>query len=335
VLVTYILRRSLFLLAVIWTASTLIFFIPKLTPGRNPIREKLMQEASRGGFLQQGMEEMIKAYESKFGLDRPLWDQYINYISDMARFNLGYSISNYPKTVIQLIGEALPWTIGLLVTTTLISFALGTLLGALIAWPRSPRWFRALVPPLMTLSAVPYYILGLLLIYIFAFRLKIFPLGGGYSTGTVPALTPAFMLDILKHSILPALSIVLSAVGFWALGMRGMMITVQGEDFMTFAEAKGLPQRRVFLNYAVRNALLPQTTSLALSLGHVASGSTLVEVVFGYPGIGTLLARSIAGFDYFTIYGIVFLVIVGIAIATLLLDLLYPLLDPRISYGGS
>jgi len=328
---TYLIRRLGLLVLVIWTAATLNFFVPKLSP-RNPVRERLMEQAQTGGYLEKGLDEMVKAYEAKFGLDQPLWKQYLRYMWDMAHLDLGYSIAFFPKKVLELIGEAMPWTIGLLSVATLIAFTLGSLLGALIAWPRAPRFLQFLVAPFMTLSAIPYYLLGLLLIYFLAFRLHIFPLGGGYAIGTVPGLELSFIADVLHHAALPALSIVLSAVGFWALGMRGMMVTVEGEDYMILAEAKGLKGSRIFLRYAVRNALLPQVTSLALSLGRVVSGSVLVEMVFGYPGIGTLLARSIRYFDYFTIYGIVFIVILAIGLAMLIMDFIYPLLDPRIAY---
>jgi peptide/nickel transport system permease protein len=194
---------------------------------------------------------------------------------------------------------------------------------------------HGLAPPLLTLSAIPYYLLGLTLIYLFAFTWQVFPLGGGYEIGTTPGWNLDFIRDAVRHSILPALSIVLASMGFWALAMRAMMVTVQGEDFMTLAEAKGLTSRRIFLRYAVRNAILPQTTALALALGHVASGVVLVEVVFGYPGVGSLLYQSIRTFDYTVIYGLTFLVIVSIGVATLILDLLLPALDPRITYRRS
>jgi peptide/nickel transport system permease protein len=184
----------------------------------------------------------------------------------------------------------------------------------------------------LTLSAVPYYLLGLVLVYFFAFKFKVLPLSGGYQVGTEPGYNLSFILDAIKHSLLPGLSIVLAQIGFWAIAMRGMMVMTEGEDFMTYAEAKGLPPRTVFFRYGIRNAILPQATALALSLGGIVSQSVLVEVVFGYPGIGTLLYQAISGFDYFLIYGIVFLVIVSIGLATLVLDLIYPLLDPRITY---
>ena len=329
---SYLIKRVIMLFLIIWAAATLNFFLPKLAPGRNSIREEMVQEATRGGYMQQGMEEMIKAYEAKFGLDKPLWQQYLNYVSDMLRFNLGYSISNYPKTVLQLIWEALPWTLGLVTVSIVISFSVGTVLGALIAWPRAPALLRYTVPFLLTLSAVPFYLLGLLLIYFLAFRLKWFPLGGGYPIGVVPTLTLPFVGQLVRYAALPALSMILAGAGGWALGMRGMMVTIQGEDYITFAEAKGLPDRRIFGRYAMRNALLPQVTGLALSLGHVVAGATLVEIVFGYPGIGTLLQRSVASVDYFTIYGIVFFLIVSLGVILLIMDMIYPLIDPRITY---
>jgi peptide/nickel transport system permease protein len=327
---SFVLRRIGLLLLIIWSAATLNFFIPKITP-RDPLREKLLMEASRSGYIPPGFDEMVKAYEVKFGLDQPLWKQYLRYLGDMSRLDLGYSISNFPKTVGSLIGEALPWTVGLLVMTTALSFILGTLLGALIAWPRSPAWLNIIFPPLLTLSAVPFYLLGLILIYFVAFRWKLLPLGGGYSIGTVPSLSVSYILDILKHAILPALAIILANTGGWAIGMRGMMVTVQGEDYMTFAEAKGLRSWRLFYKYAVRNALLPQVTGLALSFSYIVSGAVLVELVFGYPGIGSLLARAIQQLDYFTIYGVVFILIVAIGIAMFVMDMIYPLLDPRIT----
>ena len=329
---SYLLKRVVLLFLIIWAAATLNFFLPKLAPGRNPIREKLAQEATRGGLMQQGMEEMIKAYESKFGLDKPLWEQYLLYMGDTMRFDLGYSISNYPKTVMQLIWEALPWTLGLVTVAIVISFSFGSVIGALIAWPRAPAILRYTVPLLLTLSAVPFYLLGLVLIYFFAFQLKWFPLGGGYPIGVVPSWSGEFVRQLLHHAALPALSMIVAGAGGWALGMRGMMITVLGEDYINFAEAKGLPDRRIFFNYAMRNAMLQQVTGLALSLGHVVAGATLVEIVFGYPGIGTLLNRSVSSFDYFTTYGIVFFLIVSLGLIMLVMDMVYPLIDPRISY---
>jgi peptide/nickel transport system permease protein len=171
-----------------------------------------------------------------------------------------------------------------------------------------------------------------MLIFLLGVLFPILPLSGGYSIGVIPHLDVSFLLDILKHSLLPALSIVVTSTGFWMLGMRGMMITTQGEDYITFAEAKGLRNRRIFFSYAVRNAMLPQITNFAINLGTVISGLVIVEVIFAYPGMGSLLYSAITGSDYFLIYGIVYMTVLAIALATLVMDFLYPVLDPRISY---
>jgi len=327
----YLARRFGLFLLIVWLAATLNFFLPRLS-GQDPVRVKLLQQAQLGGYVQTGIEAMVKEYEKRFGLDKPLWRQYLTYLQDVARLNFNYSIANYPRTVNEMIAEAVPWTIGLLGTTTLLSFSIGTFLGALLAWPRAPKWMRWLMPPLWALHAIPFFLFGLILIYLLAFQVKWFPMFGGYSPGAFPGLNWEFVGDVLKHAILPAMSIVLVAMGGWALAMRGMMVTTQGEDYVTFAEAKGLKSLTIFLRYCVRNAILPQTTALALALGQILSGAVLVEVIFGYPGIGTVLFLAIRENDHFLIQGIVFTVIVALGLATLLLDTIYPWLDPRITY---
>lgn len=328
--VGYALRRLGVFVVVIWAAATINFAIPRLSPV-NPIREALLQVTQQGA-SQANMDTLVKTFEARFGLDQPLWKQYLTYLFDSVTGQFGYSITFFPTPVLDMIAVALPWTIVLVSVATILTFAFGTLLGAFLVWPHAPRVLRALSPPLLTLSAIPYYLLGLILIYVFAFVLKVFPLGGGFAVGTAPSWSISFVADAGYHAILPALSIVLADLGGWALSMRGMMVTIRGEDYMTLAEAKGLKLRRVFLRYGVRNAILPQITSLALSMGRVVSGAVLVEVVFAYPGVGNLLYQAIRTFDYFVIYGVVFMVIVAIGLATLILDLLLPILDPRISY---
>jgi peptide/nickel transport system permease protein len=330
----YVLKRVGMLFVLIWVAATLNFIGPRLT-GKDPVKTRLLKQAAVGGYVQQGMDEMAKEYERKFGLDKPLLEQYLTYVGDMSRFNFGPSITNYPRSVNEILADALPWTIALLGTTTAIAFVVGSFLGAILAWPRSPRFLQYLLPPLLTLSAIPYYLLGLVLLYILAFRLPLFPSFGGYTPGTLPTMQFAFFVDAASHAALPALSIVLAALGFWALGMRAMMVMLQGEDSMIFAEAKGLKDSTLFMRYAVRNALLPQATALTLALGEILSGAVLVEVVFGYPGIGSVLYNAIKDFDYYLIQGIVFTIVVSIGLATLAVDLAYPLLDPRIRYGKS
>jgi peptide/nickel transport system permease protein len=322
-------RRFGLFLVVIWGAATLNFFLPRLAPG-DPVRERLFALSTQGGLTQTGVEEMVASYNARFGLDQPLWRQYLNYLQDMVRFEFGYSLSLFPAKATDLIFDALPWTVGLLLVTTILSFVLGTLFGALIAWPKSPKWVEYFAAPMLTLAAIPYYLLALILLYVVAFSWKWLPLSGGYTPGTQPSADFDFWVDVLKHSLLPALSIILAALGSWAIGIRGMMISTVGEDYMTFAEARGLRSGTMFLRYGLRNALLPQVTSLALSLGHIVSGALIVEVVFTYPGVGSLLYNAIKGADYFVVYGVVFMVVLALGVATMLVDLAYPLLDPRI-----
>ena len=250
----------------------------------------------------------------------------------MSRFEFNYSIANYPRKVSDMILEGLPWTFTLLTVTTIISFVIGNLLGAFQAWPGAPRWLQFLMPPLLALNAIPFFLLGLMLVYIVGFSMQLLPLYGGYTAGSIPQWSLSFIIDVLRHAILPSVAIILGSLGGWALGMRAMMVTTQGEDYVVFAEAKGLQDRTIFVDYGIRNAMLPQATALALVLGQLVSGAVLVEIVFGYPGIGTLLFQAIRGSDYFLVQGIVFILIISIGLATLILDLVYPLLDPRIVY---
>ncbi len=327
----YIARRFGIFVLIVWIAASINFLLPRLAP-QDPVRAKLVEQTALGGNVQIGLKEMIAEYDHRFGLDRPLWEQYLRYMSGVLRLDFNYSIGNYPSKVIDLIRDAIPWTIALLSVTTLLSWVIGSLLGAFLGWPRSPRFLQFVMPPLLALNAIPFFLFGLVLIYLFAFRLEWFPLLGGYTEGAFPKLDLAFILDVLHHAILPALSIILVSIGGWALGMRAMMVTTQGEDYVTFADAKGLKGSSLFVRYSIRNALLPQTTALALALGQMISGAVLVEVLFHYPGIGTVLYHGIRGSDYFLVQGIVFIVIVSIGLATFLLDLLYPVLDPRITY---
>jgi peptide/nickel transport system permease protein len=328
-----ILRRVALVLAVVWAAGTINFFIPRIAP-KNPIAEKLTQMAGTSGVDPSKIKEMADAFNVKFGLDQPLWVQYLKYLHDIFTFDFGQSITQYPVRVSSLIGAAMPWTLGLMVTTTIIAFVLGTLLGAAAAWRRNNRILQVLSPLMMVFSAIPFYLIGLMLIYIFAARLEWFPLSGGYGIVSIPDWSWDFVLEVLYHSILPALSIIVASIGTWAIGMRGMMVTVEGEDYMTFAEAKGLRPGRLFFRYGVRNAILPQVTALALYFGQLVTGAVLVEIVFSYPGVGSLLLDSIKLYDFPTIYGIVFILTLTVALSMLLVDLIYPLLDPRVRLEG-
>lgn len=328
----YVVRRLGIFALVVVVAVTVNFLIPRLVPG-DPVQEKLMEVAAQGGVVSGDFRAMVAAYQEKFGLDQPLWKQYVRYWGTLLKGDLGYSISFFPSRVGDMIIRALPWTIGLLTVTSLVSVALGSVLGAMLAWPKTPRMVTNLfIPVAMVFSAIPYYLLGLLLLFLLAITFKLLPSGGAHAVGMTLGLNLPSIGSVLRHAILPALSIVLSGVGFWGLGMRGTMISILGEDFITLAEAKGLKGRRIFFWYGMRNALMPQATALAITMGHVVSGAILVEVIFRYPGIGYLLFGAIRGKDYFMIQGILLLVILSLAVALLLVDMLYPLIDPRVRY---
>lgn len=332
--IDYVLKRVAFFVIIVWLAATLNFFIPRLS-SQNPVRERLIEQAVLGGYVHAGMKEMVEEYEHRFGLDQPLYIQYFRYMGDLVQGDFNYSIANFPRSVKEIIAESLPWTIGLLGTTTVLSFILGTLLGAFMGWPRAPAFLQYVLPPLLALHALPFYLFGLVLMYFLAFKTGWFPIFGGYTAGVLPTFSAPFILDVVQHAMLPALSIILVSVGGWALTMRAMIVTVQGEDFITFADAKGLKAGTIFLRYAIRNTMLPQATAFALALGQIVAGGVLVEVVFGYPGIGSVLFAAIRQADWFLIQGTVFTVIVTIGLATLILDLVYPKLDPRITYRSA
>jgi peptide/nickel transport system permease protein len=332
--IDYVLKRIGFFIIIVWLAATLNFFIPRLS-SQNPVRERLIEQAVLGGYVHAGMDEMVQEYERRFGLDQPLIIQYFRYMSDLLRGDFNYSIANFPRTVREMMADALPWTIGLLSITTILSFVLGTLLGAFMGWPRAPAYLNYVLPPLLAIHALPFYLFGLVLMYFLAFKTGWFPIFGAYTAGQLPELSLAFIWDVIVHATLPALSIILVSIGGWALTMRAMVVTIQGEDFITFADAKGLKASTIFMRYAIRNTMLPQATAFALALGQIVAGGVIVEVVFGYPGIGSVLFAAIRQADWFLIQGMVFTVVVTIALATLILDLLYPLLDPRITYRSA
>lgn len=326
----YITERLAMMMLVIVLAVTINFLIPRLMPG-DPIEQQLSQMVSGSGGQAGDLQAMVDAYRAKFGLDQPLYMQYLNYWKGIAQLDLGVSLAHYPATVNETILAGLPWTLGLLGFATIVSFGFGTYLGGVMAWPGGPRFVKAAGIPLLLVSAVPYFLIGLILLFVFSIVLKLFPAGGGYPFNLVPGWDWATLKGIVWHGTLPAVSIILAELGAWAIGMRAMLVSVLGEDYITLAEAKGLPQRRIFLWYGMRNALLPQVTALALTLGHLISGAILVEVIFSYPGIGYQLYQAIQSKDYFVIQGIILLLSISIAVVTFLLDILYPLIDPRIA----
>jgi len=328
----FVLKRLLFVLLVVWSASTITFFIPRISD-INPIRERFAELARLGGFSAGELEKIVESYSKAFGLDKPLMQQYFDYIGGVMTLDFGVSLNKFPKTVLMLIAESLPWTIGLILVTTILSFVIGNLVGALAAWPLSPRWVRGVSTSFILFQGVPPVLLAILLIFFVAFKLNILPIAGAYSIGTVPDFTFEFLLDVLRHQVLPGIALIFGSLGTWVLSMRGMGITIQGEDYVVFAEHKGLSSYTIFKDYYLRNAMLPQVTALALALGNVITSAIVVETIFGLPGLGFVLITAIRSNDFLVIYGIVLFITIAVAVLMALVELLYPLLDPRVRQG--
>ena len=326
----YILRRFGIFLLTIWLAATLIFIIPRLAPG-DPVAAMISRLTQQAGSVENA-DIIIEAWKERLGLNEPLHMQYVKFLGSIATWDFGYSLAGFPTTVRSIILRALPWTIGLLTIATAIFFFLGNFLGALLAWKKSPRIVKFLIPVTMIFTSLPAILSALFLIYIFAVSLDWFPLQGSYQRGMRPEFTWDFIRSVIYHGTLPALSIVIVTFGYWTLGMRGMMVTVEGEDYMMLAEAKGLNPFYSLYRYMIRNAILPQITALALTVGTLVGGSVLVEFIFSYRGMGNAIFRAIRDQDYAVIQGTSFILILTTALSVFILDMVYPLIDPRISH---
>jgi peptide/nickel transport system permease protein len=326
--VKYFLQRIAFYIFTAWAAITLNFFIPRMIPG-DPISALLSR------FQGQMNTDAIESLYVLFGIDKEasLWSEYVDYWKQLAACDLGLSFSAFPTPVYEVITDALPWTVALVGITTVLSFFLGTSLGVLAGWRRG-SWVDGLLPITTFLSSVPYFWLGLLAIYVLAGPDSFFPSSGGFAAGLVPYPDWTFISSALQHGALPALTILISSVSGWILSMRNMMVTVASEDYITVAHAKGLSERRVMLSYAARNALLPNVSGFALSLGFIVGGTLLVEIVFSYPGLGFILLQALGAKDYPLMQGIFLIITISVLVANLLADVAYMLLDPRTRKEG-
>lgn len=318
-------RRLIFYAITAWAAITFDFVLPRLMPG-NAAESVLSRMEGSGPITPQAM----KALELQFGLKtkESILGQYFGYLNQIVHWHLGTSIYYYPSSVSSVIGECLPWTLVLVGTTTVIAFVVGTTLGVAAGWKRG-SWLDNLVPAGTLLSAMPYFWVALILISIFATTWHLFPFFGGDTAGTSPALTWSFVGDAAYHAVLPGLTIVISAFGGWLLSMRNMVVSILDEDYIVLAEAKGLPSRRVVGAYVARNAILPNISGFAISLGFVVAGAIVMEVVFSYPGIGDVLYQAVGARDYPLMQGIFLIITLVVLLANFAADVVYVLLDPR------
>jgi len=317
-------RRLGFYLVALWASVTLNFFIPRLAPG-DPAAALL---ARKHGHIPP---TALHALEIQYGISHdPLFSQYLQYLNNMLHGNLGTSFQSF-EPVTDVIARDLPWTFALVGLALIISFVVGTALGVAVAWWRGSKTDTILMPTFTFISAIPYFWFALALVFVFGYTLNWFPSLGGYDIYSyTPGWDLGFFLSALQYAILPAFTIVIGSIAGWMLGMRNTMISTLSEDYVLMAEAKGLSRWRIMTTYAARNAILPNITSFALSLGFVVSGSLLTEIVFNYPGIGYALVQAVENKDYPEMQGLFLIITVAVLAANFLADLVYVILDPRV-----
>jgi peptide/nickel transport system permease protein len=317
-----LIRRIAFYVVTAWAAITVDFFIPRLMPG-NPVSAVLARLQG------QVTASTISGLEQQYGLNTKegLWGQYVHYLQNLFHGDLGISTSSYPAAVTTVIRSALPWTLGLVGTATVISFVLGTLIGIGVAWRRG-TWLDSVLPATTFFQAAPYFFIAFLALDLFATRLGWFPTGRAYGQLDFPAFNATYIGDVLSHAVLPALTIVLCSAAGWIVGMRNVMVTTMDEDYVLVAQAKGLPKGRVIW-YAARNAILPSVSGFSLAIGFVVSGALLTEIVFSYPGLGWILLQAVGERDYPLLQGIFLIITFAVLAANLAADFVYVLLDPR------
>lgn len=322
----YALRRLGFFVLTLWAALTINFLLPRLMPG-NPALAMMSKFHAAGATPQT-----LHALETLFGVSNQqgLLAQYFGYLHQMLTGNFGTSLSQYPASVTSVIGSAIWWTLGLVGITTILAFLLGTGLGIVSAWRRGGK-LDSVVPPVFVItSAIPYFWVAMVLVLIFGITLHWFPSQGGYYVTTdSPGFNLTFFQDVVNHAFLPAMALLITTIGTWILTMRNTMITTLAEDYVRMARAKGLPGWRIMLDYAARNAILPNLVGFAMSLGFVVSGAILVEYVFNYPGVGYMLLQAVDGEDYPLMQALFLLITVAVLFAILAADILTAILDPR------
>ncbi len=328
----YLIPRLFQYILVIWLGITVVFLIPRLTPN-DPIMRMIGEMRGRGSTLEPGtMDDIIEDLTEMYGLEGSWLDQYWAFWGRLFHGDMGVSFFQFPTSVNQLIATAMPWTLGLLLTTTAITTTFGNILGGLAGYYSRKGWSRTLDAVAMVVRPLPYYIFAFMLILLFAYVVRWFPITGGASLGAIPTFSWTFIKDVLWHSALPALSLSILGGAVVFQTMKLLVQNVNAESFVQYAKLGGVTESRIVGKYVIRNALLPQITGLALSLGQIFSGALITEIVFSYPGLGMLLYRAIINGDYNLIMGITIFSIVGISTAILVVDLTYPLFDPRVRY---
>ncbi len=325
----YLLRRVGQFVLVVFIGINIAFVVTHATP-IDPVEQTISATTAFGSTSPEAIAMMRQSLRELYGLEGSLWQQYLSFWKRVAVLDFGPSLSAFPTPVSELIGRALPWTVGLLVVATTISWLLGNLLGGLAGYYREHRGLRCAGIVAMGFHPIPYYIVALLLVIVFGYLWPVLPISGGSQMNLAQGFTLDFAASVARHSVLPIVSLVLVGLGGWFMGMRSLVSNIVSEDYVVYAELGGVSRARILNSYVMRNALVPQVTGLAMSLGHIFNGAIITEQVFGYPGMGSLLVSAVHAGDYSLVLGLTSVSIVAVAFAVLLLDLLYPLLDPRV-----
>lgn len=328
----YLIPRLIQYILVIFIGITAVFFIPRFAPS-DPVQRTIAQLRSMGSFLDPAsMDAFVDDLNEMYGLKGSNLEQYGAFWVRLFHGDFGVSFFQFPTPVTQLIMVALPWTAGLLLSTTLLSWIAGNIIGGLAGYFSRKRWSQVLDTLAMVIRPLPYYIFSFALLVLFAYVIRLFPVSGGAGIGAQASFTLPYILDVLKHAFLPALSLTLLGGTVWFQTMKLIVQNINAEDFVQYAKLGGIKEGKIVSRYVIRNAMLPQVTSLGLALGQIFSGALITEMVFSYPGLGTLLYNAIITGDYNLIMGITLLSIVAITTTILVIDLLYPLFDPRVRY---
>ncbi len=325
----YLLTRLGQFVLVVFIGINVAFVVTHATP-IDPVEQSIAASTQFGSTNPEAVEMMRQSLKELYGLQGGLWDQYVSFWRRIAVGDFGPSLSAFPTPVSTLIGRALPWTVALLVVSTLLTWVLGNLLGGLAGYYRSNRALRFAGILAMAFHPIPYYIVAFLLLIVFGYLWPILPISGGYTMNMAMDWSPAFILSLVQHGILPVASLALVGLGGWFMGMRSLVSNIVTEDYVAYAELAGVERSRILRSYVMRNALVPQVTGLAMSLGAIFNGAIITEQVFGYPGVGSLLVSAVHAGDYSLVLGITTVSILAVSAAVLLIDLAYPLLDPRV-----
>jgi peptide/nickel transport system permease protein len=329
--VQYVAKRIGLYIVVLFIGLTITFFLPRLMP-TNPIDGYIGQIQARasGALTAEAIIQLRENLEVLYGLKGDLLTQYVSYLERVVlRFDFGPSFTFYPQPVSQIIFTAVPWTLGLLLCSTIIAWIIGNMVGLVAGYFHTKRAASILEVLGILLYPIPYYILAVTVILVLSYLVPIFPLSPSFPVGQ---MTPQKFGMILYSSILPALTLILASFGWNILSMKALAVATTEEAYVTYARLKGTSNWTRMLRYVFRNAMLPQVTALALSLGTVFNGALLTEMLFSYPGVGLIMRTAASSGDYNVLYGAITISIIAVATAGLIIDLLYPLLDPRIRH---